>query len=233
MKKGILFLMMGFFWYSLSWAQSSNKETEPIFDIHKTDSTMAVNQFGMNISPLLIQVLPFNRSSGRTGPYGFSYSRINAKNKFFRLGIGVFINDNDLDNSHLNLRIGGGKIRQISEKLHFTTGWDFIAFGGSFNVPNSSLDDDDGGVGFGPFMGIQYYLTSHLSFSTESFLYIGTSSNAGFTLRVIPPIAVFVQIDFVAPPKKKRFRRDKRNRKTRNKLKKKEINPSKPFIEKK
>ncbi|MEZ4886697.1 MAG: hypothetical protein R3E32_18355 [Chitinophagales bacterium] len=222
MKKVILFLTIGFFWYSLGWAQQNDSKKEAIFEVQKVDSTAIVNQFGMNLTPLLVQLIPLNRGTTRTGPYGFSYNRVNAKNKFFRLGLGVLINDEDLNNSHLNLRIGGGKIRKISEKWHLTTGWDFVIFGGSFNVPSSN-EDDDGGIGFGPFMGLQYYLTKDISLSTESFLFMGTTVNTPVTFRVIPPVSLFVNINFVATPKK-RFRN--RNRSIQNMEE-----DSKPFIE--
>ena len=229
MKKITLFLVLCFFCCSLSWAQK-NKKQEPIFEIHKTDSTRFINQFGMNISPLLIQIMPLNRGSVRTGPYGFSYTRINHKNKVFRMGLGVFINDFDTDNSHLNLRIGGGKIRKVGERWHLMTGWDFNIFGGSFNIPRSGDNDDDGGIGFGPYMGLQYYLTQNVCFSTESFLFMGTTSNTPVTFRVIPPIAIFVHINFVGT---RRQNLGKRNFKTQQKRvrKKEKKSESKSFIE--
>lgn len=221
-KKHILLLVITCCWYSLSLAQNTaqKKQVSPIFHQLVEDSTSVIHQYGMNISPLLIQVLPLNRGSNRTGPYGFSYTRINRKNKIFRLGLGIFVDEFDEDNSHINLRIGGGKLRKISEKWHLMTGWDLMIFAGSFNTP-STENSDDGGIGFGPYMGIQYYLTSNISLSTESRLFMGTSVNSGVTFRVIPPISVFVNVNFKGRSRN-RNQTTKINPKRRIKVKKKQ-----------
>lgn len=190
-------LVMGLFGFLQgAWAQTpTQKNAGPIFEALQNDSSLVMNQYGMNLSPLLLQLIPLNRGSRLTGPYGFSYSSINQKNKVFRLGLGAFI-DEDFDNSHINLRIGFGKLRKLSERLHLTTGWDFIVFAGSLNIPNENENFEDAGIGIGPMMGLQYYLLPNISLGTESFFFMGTTDSSPVAFRVIPPLAVFVHVNF-------------------------------------
>ncbi len=236
MKRCILLLVIACCSYSLSLAQNTNqkKQIKPVFNELDEGSVRVINQYGMNISPLLIQILPLNRGSSRTGPYGFSFTRINRKNKIFRMGLGIFVDEFDEDNSHINLRIGGGKLRAINEKWHLMTGWDLMIFAGSFNTP-SSENADDGGIGFGPFMSIQYYLSSNISLSTESRLFMGTSVNSGVTFRVIPPISVLLNVNFTGRNRNAKNRTTKTNPRRRIKVKKKsktkDIAPSNEGVE--
>ncbi|MGB0932075.1 MAG: hypothetical protein ACPGVB_14930 [Chitinophagales bacterium] len=215
MKKVVIFLLigLGFFGASSAWAQQSNPKTEAVFEVLRQDSSLIINQFGMNLSPLLLQLIPLNRGTRLTGPYGFSYNRVNTKNRMFRLGLGVFIDDDFFGESHLNLRIGFGKLRKISKKWHLTTGWDFIAFAGSLNIPNENNNFEDAGIGFGPVMGLQFYPTPNISLGTESFLFIGTTDSSPVALRVIPPLAVFIHINFtsISPKSIREARRTERN----------------------
>jgi len=231
MNRIILFLVIGFFSYSLSWAQIvKKKNAEPIFAAHLEDSTMVVKQFGMNISPLLVQLIPLNRGTIRTGPYGFNYARINHKNKIFRLGLGAWIDDFDND-SHLNLRIGFGKLRKISKKWHLMTGWDLMAFGGNLNLPASD-NLDDAGIGIAPFMGVQYYLIPNVCVGTEGSFFMGITANTPVAFRVLSPVGVFVHVNFAGEASQQSKRRA-RLKEERLKRKYGYDYSSKPFIRKK
>lgn len=232
MNRIVLFLVIGFFSYSLSWAQIiQKKEGEPIFDIHLEDSTKVVRQFGMNMSPLLVQLIPLNRGTVRTGPYGFNYARINYRNRVFRLGLGAWIDDFS-DDSNLNLRIGFGKLRKISEKFHLMTGWDFMAFGGNLNLPASN-DLDEAGLGIAPFMGVQYYLLPNVCIGTEGSFFMGITSNTPISFRALPPVGVFVHVNF-AGSSKQQFKRQTRLRNQDERLKRRygDGYDSKPYIKK-
>ncbi|MFK7908449.1 MAG: hypothetical protein AB8B69_25180 [Chitinophagales bacterium] len=231
MNRIILFLVIGFFSYSLSWAQIvKKKNAEPIFAVHLEDSTMMVKQFGMNISPLLVQLIPLNRGTIRTGPYGFNYASINHKNKVFRLGLGAWIDDFEND-SHLNLRIGIGKLRKISEKWHLMTGWDLMAFGGNLNLPESGTLDD-GGIGIAPFMGIQYYVIPNVCVGTEGAFFMGITANTPLSFRALPPVGVFVHVNFAGEANEQSKRRAKLKEERLKRRYGHDYN-SKPFIRKK
>ncbi len=156
-------------------------------------------QFSMNITPLLVQLIPLNRSSIRTGPYNFFYKKIGKRGRGFRAAIGMNINDEIEDDSHLNIKIGWERMRKVNSKWRYSRGVDLVVFGGSFNTPSINNNSDDFGIGIGFSLGFEYLFSEYISLSTEATWVTGASGNSGFFTQVIPPVSVYFNVSL---PKK-------------------------------
>ena len=62
---------------------------------------------------------------------------------------------------------------------------------GDLNVPGSK-DNDGAAFGFGPFWGVDYGLSSHVSLSIETALFVGVEVETGFKFEFIPPVALYL-----------------------------------------
>ena len=200
MKKFMLYIGV---WVMLfaplnSWGQ----ETEPVKPIKKpwrTKKPRRIKEWGLNVSPLLVQFTPFRRTAARTGPYNITYKALRHDNsRAFRMALGVFIDAENEERNHINFRIGRERRRQITEKIRFIHGIDAVFFVGHMNIPNEEdpLFFDATGVGLGIPLGLEYDINKSLSLSTESFLYIGTHSINGVGFQIVPPVALFVNVRF-------------------------------------
>ena len=180
----------------------ANKDTK-----YKTVRTV----YGMNMTPLVIQLIPLKRGAIRTGPYNFVYKRKNiAKRRGFRAGIGANVRPFDEGLTHFNLRMGTERIRSINEHWSMTSGADAWFFVGSFNTPSSTNLANN--FFFGPpvafggalTFGIEYHFNSQMSLSTESMLAFGLHSDAGGVFEAVPPISILLNIAFEKERRKQR-----------------------------
>lgn len=160
--------------------------------------------FQMNMSPLLTQLMPFNRANPLvTGPYMVRFKKYN-NNSAFRFGLGANLRFLTDDNSEriLNMAFGWERRKRISGRIAMTAGVDgFLSIGG-FNIQGSNstgnddiFDDFEGGIGVGPIWGLEYALTRNISLSTETALHIPIASTLGFFL--IPPTAIYLNYRFM------------------------------------
>lgn len=155
----------------------------------------------INTTPLLVQLIPFNRSSPLvTGPYNVEFHRFNG-NKSFHTSLGMFIASEDgfdsTDGVHFNFRIGGEKRRALSDRWAFYTGWDFYISTGNFNLLGTDSNDSIV-LGLGPRWSAGYSISKHVSVSIETALVLGW--DIGFatpTFVFLPPVAL--NLNFVLP----------------------------------
>ena len=85
---------------------------------------------GFNTTPLLVQLIPFNRSDPRvTGPYYVnwrSYLLKNDKLKCFKISLGVDLSDTDDASpvqAFFNVRLGFESYRRLSPRWGYTRGF--------------------------------------------------------------------------------------------------------------
>jgi len=151
-------------------------------------------EVGLNVSPLLSQVVPFNNSSRRTGPYSFLF-RSGRNNKYFNfeLGVQIFEFDNNTDRNHFNLAIGVLRKNPFGGKFMFFNSYNFVLSAGSFNEPNDPTDGDGVSLGFSYGPGIEYHINDYFYVATESHLFMGVFED-GFRIHVIPPVSFFLII---------------------------------------
>lgn len=162
---------------------------------------------GLNMSPLMVQLIPFNRNNPNlTGPYSLNYRSFRGNNAF-RFGLGAFVDDDFFDNGqtspHFNMRLGWEKRKSFYQRWAYSFGLDFFASAGGFNIQGGG-NSDEGSVGMGFVWGTEYFINPKISLSVESQFLLGFLTFEGPTIIFIPPVALY--LNFVVP-KRKRFRR--------------------------
>ncbi|MBK8563892.1 MAG: hypothetical protein IPN76_11255 [Saprospiraceae bacterium] len=155
----------------------------------------------INTTPLLTQLIPFNRSNPlQSGPYNVEFNRFNG-NRAFHTSIGVFIVSDGVfdvvENANFNFRIGGTRMKEFSERWTFYRGWDFYFSLGNFNLIGET-STERAVMGMGPRWSIAYRIKPPFSISIETALVIGLDVNAGVpNFQFIPPVAL--NMNFVLP----------------------------------
>ena len=172
------------------------KREQPIDDNSAYKETRKIKEVGLNLTQTLSQFIPFNESLSRSGPFTLLF-RSGRENKRFNLELGMRLKDdisfNNMTN-YFNLAAGYLKKRELSEKFNYYVSYNAIINFGSFNQPNEAFTDS-GGIGFGLGFGIEYKLSDHVKLVTESMLTV-TSSDFGLNINTIPPIGLFLVVDF-------------------------------------
>ena len=163
-------------------------------------------EYGLNMTALILEFVPLiNRTTGRTGPYSFSYKKFRGE-KGFRMGLGAHIDPNEPFNiseplNNINLRIGYERRKDISKHWRYSRGMDLAAFAGNLNSPignigsSTNSGNDEGGIGLGFTLGVEYLILPNLSISTEGMLFAGIASS-GPILNFVPPVSIFLNAKF-------------------------------------
>ena len=175
----------------------------PVFSQKMDDSTAVVyfkkgrkeKQVGLNMTPLISQLVPFNRSNPLvSGPFTVNWKNYRGKNAV-RYGLGArfkLLSDAENAPGILNFHIGWEHRRRVFDRLAMFQGADVFFSIGGFDLPGFDLDDSffdfNGGIGFGPIWGFEYAITPVLSVSTEAALHIGLLTTLGTFF--IPPTAL-------------------------------------------
>jgi hypothetical protein len=163
--------------------------------------TGAYKVMGFNTTPLLVQLIPFNRSDPRVvGPYYVnwrSYIQKEDKLKGFKVSFGIDLSDVSEESfqAFVNVRLGFEGYRRISPRWGYTRGFSLMFSGGDFNTPGTKAGDD-AFFGFGPHWGVDYFVSPKVSLSLETALVFGTNS-FGPTFEFIPPVAL--NLNFWSP----------------------------------
>ncbi len=172
--------------------------------VAKKEKKPKSTEYGLNMTGLILDFVPLlNRTTGRTGPYSFSYKKFRGDHAF-RMGLGAHLNPNEAFNiseplNNINIRIGHEYRKEISKRWRYSRGMDFVAVMGNFNSPIGnigSFNNGDGGVGLGFTLGAEYLILPNLSVSTEGMLFAGFMSNSGTTINFIPPVSIFLNAKF-------------------------------------
>lgn len=171
---------------------------------------------GLNMTPLLVQLIPFNRSNPRvTGPFYISTKTYKKANQGFRFGIGLDVDpagDEDAEEAFFNIRIGWEKRKAFSQRWAYYGGFDFMLIGGDLNI-SGTKSEETGAFGIAPVWGIEYALTEHIYISTETALFLGIDFGVFESVprfEFIPPVSLFLNFKI---PRKKRKKRKKQYKK--------------------
>ncbi len=162
---------------------------------------------GLNMTPLLTQLIPFNRSNPLVaGPYMMTY-RSYRDNNAFRFGLGANLTNESFNNSTatFNMRMGWEKKKSFYESWSYSFGLDFFISGGGFNLSNAS-NNESGVFGTGVVWGIEYFVNPKVSLNVETAFYLGAGGDDGPTILFIPPVGL--TLNFLVP---KRARKRKSN----------------------
>lgn len=162
---------------------------------------------GMNTTPLLTQLIPFNRSNPQlSGPYTITYRSFTGRNAF-RFGLGMSLSEIADRNGtlNLNMRFGWQRKKSFYERWSYGFGLDFFLVTGGFNNNSSQREfEQDGGFGLGPVWEMEYAINKRVRASIETALFLGGGFDTGAVFTFIPPIALY--LNFVIP-KRNRFER--------------------------
>lgn len=200
MKK-ILTLVFVITCFSFSAFGQDDDRIKPKYELPKRHKMV-----GLNMTPLLVQMIPFNRSNPSiTGPYMLNYRSFRG-NSAFRFGLGAFITPQSVDggqgNPHMNLRLGWERRKSFYQRWAYSFGMDFFLSSGNFNLVGSTSDFEEGAAGMGFTWGTEYFINPRVSLSLESQFLIGFNFGDVPTLLFIPPVALY--LNFVVPKRKKR-----------------------------
>jgi len=153
---------------------------------------------GLNMTPLLTQLIPFNRSNPTVaGPYMMSF-RSYRDNNAFRFGLGSNLSNETLNNrtATFNMRMGWEKKKSFYQNWSYSFGLDFFISGGGFNLSNAA-NTETGVFGTGIVWGIEYFLNPKISLNVETAFYLGAGGNDGPTILFIPPVGL--TLNFLVP----------------------------------
>lgn len=152
---------------------------------------------GLNMTPLVTQLIPLNRSNAReAGPFLLRFKTYGRRNRVaFRFSLGVHIvpdENSDFDNPQLNIAMGWEKRRSLGGRWAYTRGFDLLILAGDLNTPGSTQDDETIMLGGGPVWGIEYFFDRRISIGTEATLAMGFSPDIGVVMQIIPPVGIFL-----------------------------------------
>ncbi len=159
--------------------------------VHRTKA------IGINMTPILKQIIPFNRSNPNvSGPYYVQFRRVKKSGTIARTGLGWNFSTNDFEIPNVNLRFGWEKRRAFYSRWTYNRGFDFVLSTGGFNV-NARTEEVEGFLGMQFTWGLDYFILPHVSLNLETGLAIGIGSDDSFTTFFIPPISLNLNYWFV------------------------------------
>lgn len=139
-------------------------------------------EIGLDFTPLISSVIPFNLSSFEDQIVGFRYKRY-YKKYAFKTNLGIDLNERN-DRNFFHFSVGYERRVPLKKKFYYTTGWMF----------GLTLDDVNGGEEIaglyaGHFYGIEYHFTERFFISTEAQLY--TVFGDGLKIKFQAPVSIF------------------------------------------
>lgn len=151
---------------------------------------------GLNMTPLITKLVPFNRSSpNEAGPFLLRFKRYGQRNRSaFRLSMGVHLipdASGEIADPQISLALGWERRRSLSRHWGFTKGFDFMFLGGDLNIPGVA-DTEDVTIGLGPLWGIEYFFDQRMSLGIEAVLVVGFSSSEVVVVNILPPVGIFL-----------------------------------------
>lgn len=152
---------------------------------------------GLNTTPLLVQLIPFNRTDPIvTGPYNITFQRFKGKNGF-RFSLGAFLDFDSIESEedfHLNIRLGWASRRVLAGNWAYTHAWDAYLSAGDLNF-NGVKEEESATLGIGPSWGVEFFINKTVNLSIESSLLIGIApDDEGFKFTFIPPVALNINL---------------------------------------
>lgn len=169
------------------------------------DYPYSYRMVSINTSPLLVQMIPFNRSNPLlTGPYNAEFHSFHGE-KALHVSLGFFLNaeaaDNDDEELHFNFRIGMEKRRWTRDRWSFLSGWDLYFSAGGLNVVGDAGRQDIVVAGYGRRWSMEYALHPQVRLSIETAMLLGLELEFGEPNFVfIPPVAL--NLNFIIPRSK-------------------------------
>jgi hypothetical protein len=192
MKKYSLF----FLWWLLVENRALAQKTMVIDSMYEAPSKRE-SMIGLNVSPLLLQLMPFNTHNPLiSGLYNVSYkSYKNQKAFVVSVGATTFSANNTQQNPFLNIRIGLERQKVAYKNWFYTKGVSLVLSNGHLNIFGNSGNSrrETATIGIGPTWSFGYSVNQTISIGSEMMLLVG-SGDDGFDLAFLPPLAIEVLI---------------------------------------
>jgi hypothetical protein len=160
------------------------------------DSVFRRHELGFNATLLFKQFLNFNSSNIPFSPYQFTYKYLTKKNINFRLGAGVAssktietqlnMDPQTTKNYFMNYRLGLEKQSVINKhwKCYYGLDVTYDYMDSKSDFGSTGIRDRSNGFGFGPMLGLQFYINRRISLYTEmTMLYKDISSRTEINNR--------------------------------------------------
>lgn len=179
MKNHIIILFFGILFLSnQAWSQNDNKtekRQEYPWSYHK--------EIGMNFTPLVSSLIPFNLGENDAGFRSFTFKRYKRKIAYrFNAGIDI---DGENGDDFVLLTLGFERRKPIAKKVTFTSGMDFGLFG---------FIEENGLFNTSILYGFEYNINDKFFIATEGNFQL-LFGNGG-QLKVNPPIAIFFYVRY-------------------------------------
>ncbi|MBK9256520.1 MAG: hypothetical protein IPM42_13615 [Saprospiraceae bacterium] len=145
-------------------------------------------EIGLNMTPLISQLVPFNLGSVNAGIIGLNYRKYYNK-RAFRLNFGANISESALeeDDPFFYFSIGTEKRTALTKSWHYTSGWDLYI--------SADGEDAEGEIGITKLYGIEYHFNKRVFLSTEGRLRLGLPlEGESPTIKFEIPAAIFFNI---------------------------------------
>jgi hypothetical protein len=166
------------------FGQNDDEEYEDDYVEKESYNWSHKKEIGLNFSPLISQMIPFNLGSNDAGFSSFIFKRYGRKIAF-RLNAGIEFNleEDNFEDGFALFTVGFERRRQITKKITFATGTDFGLFG---------FFDDDPFFNISPFYGFEYNFNDAFFAVAEGNLQFLFGD--GIRILVNPPVAVFFYV---------------------------------------
>jgi hypothetical protein len=159
---------------------------------------------GLNMTTMISRLVPFGNGIPLSGPTSIMLRRY-RNNRAFRMGLGLNAS-NDATHNNATIRIGTERRKELNPSFTFIRGVDFLLAAGSFNTPGFTFaGSNSGAIGAALTFGLEYNIAKNISIGTEALIFGGISqdvsssggggsgaTDSGFSLKIIPPIAIYL-----------------------------------------
>lgn len=149
-------------------------------------------EVSLNTTSLLSRLVPFGNVLPLAGPTTIYLKKYNG-NRAFRFGMLLQASE-DAELKNTILRLGIEKRKILNKHWAFTRASDFMLAFGKFDTPGFDKGNEIQTIGAGFGYGIEYLLNKNISFSTEATVFLGLGGESVLNLKVIPPIALYINV---------------------------------------
>lgn len=182
--KYIFWLLIGLYIPFLSAQDESSSDSDLYVHNYAPYYWSGTTEIGLNVTPLISKLVPFNLGSANAGLVALTYRRYYTE-RALRMDFGFNLSDraSDQNNLFLYLSLGTERRRPLGKKWHYTSSWDLLI--------TAENENETGILAAGKGYGIEYHFTDRIFLGTYANWYIGLNFEEGLEIKMNPPAAIF------------------------------------------
>ncbi len=173
-------------------AKPAKIEKVALKEVELPENKDRYTEVSLNTTSLISRLVPFGNALPLAGPTTLYLKRYKG-NRAFRFGMLLQTNATTKVWNTV-IRIGTEKRKELNKSWAFTRATDFMWAFGQFDTPGFGRNSEVKAVGAGFGYGIEYILNKNISFSTEATVFLGLGGEDVISLKVIPPIALYINV---------------------------------------